>query len=479
MRHRRRTGAQTLDDALVALAIIRAARRTIARSSRSTTEPPTSSTSRCRSSSSTTIPAVLYVATDFVETGRAFPDGGTPLSWARDPRRARARDSVTSVRTRTPTHCSTALHPKPLPRPSSSASIADAVRARRRARRSTSPIRRRCRQAPPSSDVVREPFPSAAVAGTRPNAYGATDPYRLARSPVQRADGMRLVRAQARGRDAPRGRRPPLGEPRPLHRGDVVTSTPRLVHVTTTDISLVLLLGPQLAAFRDAGYEVIGVSAPGPYVERLEALGRPARSAATCDARHGSGPRRRGAGSSSREPLPAAAARHRPHPQPEARCLRPDRRACRARPGDREHGARSLRAADGPRGQRRTVGRTRLERLAAKCSDAELVQNVEDLPVLCGASAIDERKLHLLGNGIDLARFDPERSELDPRRAASAWQWGDRRTPRSCAGSSDGSSRRRATARSFDAARACCSDRAPQRRVRHRRPRSTTTSPTP
>ena len=27
---------------------------------------------------------------------------------------------------------------------------------------------------------------------------------------------------------------------------------PRMVHVTTTDISLALLLGPQLAAFRDA-----------------------------------------------------------------------------------------------------------------------------------------------------------------------------------------------------------------------------------
>ena len=36
------------------------------------------------------------------------------------------------------------------------------------------------------------------------------------------------------------------------------------VHLTTTDISLELLLGPQLSAFAAAGYEVIGVSAPGP-----------------------------------------------------------------------------------------------------------------------------------------------------------------------------------------------------------------------
>ena len=48
---------------------------------------------------------------------------------------------------------------------------------------------------------------------------------------------------------------------------------PRLVHVTTTDISLALLLGPQLRAFAAAGYEVLGASAPGPYVPELEAMG--------------------------------------------------------------------------------------------------------------------------------------------------------------------------------------------------------------
>ena len=46
-----------------------------------------------------------------------------------------------------------------------------------------------------------------------------------------------------------------------------------LIHVTTADISLVLLLGPQLRAFRDAGYEVIGASAPGPFVAELESWG--------------------------------------------------------------------------------------------------------------------------------------------------------------------------------------------------------------
>ena len=49
----------------------------------------------------------------------------------------------------------------------------------------------------------------------------------------------------------------------------------RLVHVTTADISLALLLGPQLRAFADAGMEVIGASAPGPFVEELVASGIP------------------------------------------------------------------------------------------------------------------------------------------------------------------------------------------------------------
>ena len=41
-----------------------------------------------------------------------------------------------------------------------------------------------------------------------------------------------------------------------------------------------------------------------------------------------------------------------------------------------------------------------LERIAASFSHAELVENPEDLTVL--------RKLHLLGNGVDLTRFDPD-----------------------------------------------------------------------
>ena len=48
---------------------------------------------------------------------------------------------------------------------------------------------------------------------------------------------------------------------------------PLLIHLTTTDMSLDWLLGPQLEAFAGAGYEVVGVSAPGPHVPALEARG--------------------------------------------------------------------------------------------------------------------------------------------------------------------------------------------------------------
>ena len=48
-----------------------------------------------------------------------------------------------------------------------------------------------------------------------------------------------------------------------------------------------------------------------------------------------------------------------------------------------------------------------LERTAAAFSHAELVQNEEDLAVLRRLRVPDDR-LELLGNGIDLERFDPE-----------------------------------------------------------------------
>jgi peptidoglycan/xylan/chitin deacetylase (PgdA/CDA1 family) len=52
---------------------------------------------------------------------------------------------------------------------------------------------------PEAERAVRDRFATAALAGTRANRYGVTDPLRLARSPVQRADDERWFRAKCRG----------------------------------------------------------------------------------------------------------------------------------------------------------------------------------------------------------------------------------------------------------------------------------------
>ena len=47
----------------------------------------------------------------------------------------------------------------------------------------------------------------------------------------------------------------------------------KVAHLTTVDLSLRYLVFPQLAATRDLGMDTIGISAPGPWVEDLEADG--------------------------------------------------------------------------------------------------------------------------------------------------------------------------------------------------------------
>jgi glycosyltransferase involved in cell wall biosynthesis len=59
-----------------------------------------------------------------------------------------------------------------------------------------------------------------------------------------------------------------------------------------------------------------------------------------------------------------------------------------------------------------------LERAASLCSGAELVQNPEDLAVLARLG-VPDRKLVLLGNGVELERFHP-RGDEDSRRQARA-----------------------------------------------------------
>ena len=52
---------------------------------------------------------------------------------------------------------------------------------------------------PEVEPLVRARFRSAALGGNRANSYGRTDLYRLARSVIQRRDGMRFFTHKARG----------------------------------------------------------------------------------------------------------------------------------------------------------------------------------------------------------------------------------------------------------------------------------------
>jgi len=193
----------------------------------------------------------------------------------------------------------------------------------------------------------------------------------------------------------------------------------RLVHVTTTDMSLDWLLGPQLRAFAEAGFEVIGVSAPGPHVEALQQAG--IEHVAMEHATRAMAPTE-----DLRAPMeihrifrrlcPTIVHTHNPKPGLYGRIAA---RAARVPiVVNTVHGLYAQRSDPWPR----RMAVHALERVAATCSHAELVQNPEDLQTL-RRLGVPPQRLHLLGNGIDLLRFDPD--TLDPVRVrAIRAQWG-------------------------------------------------------
>lgn len=189
---------------------------------------------------------------------------------------------------------------------------------------------------------------------------------------------------------------------------------PKLIHVTTTDMSLDWLLGPQLEAFRDAGFEVLGASAPGPHVPAIERRG--VRHVALAHATRAMAPHRdlfalRELYDVFRREQPAIVHTHNPKPGVYGRLA-----AKAARVPVIVNTVHGLYAVpEDPLGKRAVV--YGLERLAASCSDAELLQNPEDVPVL-ERLGVPRRRLHLLGNGIDLQRFDPSRLEPADVKAA-------------------------------------------------------------
>ncbi|MCB0956320.1 MAG: glycosyltransferase, partial [Ilumatobacter sp.] len=198
-----------------------------------------------------------------------------------------------------------------------------------------------------------------------------------------------------------------------------VPAAPRLIHLTTTDMSLDWLLAPQLVAFAAAGYEVVGASAAGPHVPALAARGirhvevggltrapsLRADLAAFADLYR-----------MLRRERPAILHTHNPKPGVLGRVA--GRLARVPVVVNTQHG---LYAQPTDR-LRRRLPVYALERLAAAFGHAELVQNPEDATTLVRTLKVPARKVTVLGNGVDLGRFDGSRPA--GQRAAIRAAWG-------------------------------------------------------
>jgi peptidoglycan/xylan/chitin deacetylase (PgdA/CDA1 family) len=142
------------------------------------------------------MPATLYVATQWVDEARSFWDDGTVLSWAA------LRDALSTglVTIGSHTH-SHALLDRTSP-PEIAAELDRSI-GLIEDNLGVTPAHFAYPKALHPSDeadlLVRDRFSSAAIAGTRPNRYRATDPFLLHRSPVQVADGMAWFRRKVTG----------------------------------------------------------------------------------------------------------------------------------------------------------------------------------------------------------------------------------------------------------------------------------------
>jgi peptidoglycan/xylan/chitin deacetylase (PgdA/CDA1 family) len=142
------------------------------------------------------LPVTLYASTSFIHEGRPFPGNGRPLSW----------QSLVDARATGLVDVGSHSHAHRLLDRLPPGDIADELD------RSIELIGEHLGQAPldfaypkavagslEADRAVRQRFRSAALAGTRPNPLGATDPHRLARSPIQASDGMRWFRRKLDG----------------------------------------------------------------------------------------------------------------------------------------------------------------------------------------------------------------------------------------------------------------------------------------
>jgi glycosyltransferase involved in cell wall biosynthesis len=177
-----------------------------------------------------------------------------------------------------------------------------------------------------------------------------------------------------------------------------------VAHLTTVDMSLKFLVFAQLAAIRDRGARAIGISAPGPWVSELEDAGIEhiplVSSTRSMDLARDAHAMRELWTILRRERIDILHT-HNPKPGLYGRAL--GRAAGVPIVVNTVHGLYAT--EDDPLAKRVLV--YALEGAAARCSDAELFQNPEDLDRMQRLHCT--RRARYLGNGVDLARFDPER----------------------------------------------------------------------
>ncbi len=206
----------------------------------------------------------------------------------------------------------------------------------------------------------------------------------------------------------------------PESSGEPVGAGWKVAHLTTVDMSLELLLGAQLQALVTAGAEAVGVSASGPFADRLAARG--VRHVGLTTSTRGWDLRAdlraaRQLWQVLRRERPTVLHTHNPKPGLYGRVL--GRLAGVPIVVNTTHGLYA--APDDPPAKRVAVYAA--EAFASRFSDAELVQSIEDVAVMRRWRLAPRRRIVHLGNGVDIGRFRPGSLNPDERRRVRG-EWG-------------------------------------------------------